>query len=236
MMENAGVLCILDEGRILVPEGHAIANRWNLAVQLAHLYPRLGRAFSQGITFIANEMSRHGHGGALLVVPSDAKVWDQDLKFKYRLSVAAETLLPRILMGLSQSDPSDQDLEGAFRAELMAAAGQVADMTKIDGATVATTDLEVLGFGTRITSADPVGESVKLFSRTLFDEKFTPKPWTDLGGTRHQSAARFVAATKVSAAFVASHDGGLSAMAFKDDGDGPRVEWLRGLETLVSPQ
>lgn len=234
MMENAGVLCLLEGGRVLVPEGHAIANPWNLSVQLSRIFPGIVPRVVQGITFIANEMSRHGHGGALLVVPSDEKAWDAHLKFSLRFSDAARTLLPRIQRGVSQISATDQAVEAALRDELIRAAGLVADMTKIDGAAVVTTDLEVLGFGARITSADPP-EPIKLVSRTIFDEEFSHTAWTELGGTRHQSAARFVAATKA-AAFVASHDGGLSAMACQDDGGGTRVEWLRGLEAMVAPR
>jgi hypothetical protein len=234
-MSNAGVLCLLDEGRVFVPEGHAIANPWNLSVQLARLWPGIAPRVVQGITFIANEMSRHGHGGALLVVPVGENAVTADLDFTYRLSEAAQTLLPRIQFGVSQVSPGDRVADVAFREELVRAAGLVADMTRIDGAAVVTTSLEVLGFGARIMTVEPA-EPTNVVSRTIFAEQCTQAAWTELGGTRHQSAARFVAATKTSAAFVASHDGGLSAMAFKDDEAGPRVEWLRGLEALVSPR
>jgi hypothetical protein len=73
-----------------------------------------------------------------------------------------------------------------------------------------------------------------LVQRTIYAKDFVPAEWIELGGTRHQSSARFVSATKDSAAFVASHDGGLSALAWNVDIQ--RLEWLQGLEGLVVPR
>ena len=108
-------------------------------------------------------------------------------------------------------------------------AALLASLTRIDGATVLGSDLSVFGFGARIAS-DRSESAVR--RKTIYEEEFTDASWAELGGTRHQSAARFVATVRGSAAIVASHDGGLSVLTWSDDPAPGHVTWLCGLETL----
>jgi hypothetical protein len=241
MVEDGHVLGVLDRGSIFTPQGYAMANRWNVRSQLQNLLGTLRSDLIEVLMFVANEMSRHGNGGALLVVSGDH--WKGQVQLRYSLDERSKTLLRRLrrrpipIPGLDSMSPEERDRvdrEGPTRATKQVAK-QVAGLTKIDGAAVIGDDLTVFGFGARITSADITHRPV-LKRRTIYEEDSTGVEWTDLGGTRHQSAARFVAATKTSAAFVASHDGGLSTLAWKDDPAPGHLEWLCGLEGLIAPQ
>ncbi len=231
LLERAGVICLLEHGRVLRPKGHLVANRWNLEAQLAGLF---GDAFNPVLSFLANEMCRHGHGGTLLVVPEESDGWARHVAIQHRVDRDSASLLPRLARRPGQFKGPEQDqLREALRFDAQQAAKQLVSFTKIDGATVIGRSLTLHGFGARITTDDAGGPALK--KRTIYVPQVIDAEWSDLGGTRHQSAARFVAATRDSVAFVASHDGRLSALAWRDGrGDTPGyLEWLQDLEALV---
>lgn len=234
IMEQQGVLSMLDRGRVLIPEGHLVANPWNLREQLQSLLSPLPVAALDGLQFVADEMSRHGHGGTLLVVPENSTGWETHIRITHALDESSRTLLSRMQQRSSHPRTADPIVAEAFRDEFRRAARQVADFTKIDGAAVIGSDLTAHGLGAWILSPDSDRPRPPLVQRTIYAKDFVPAEWIELGGTRHQSSARFVSATKDSAAFVASHDGGLSALAWNVDIQ--RLEWLQGLEGLVVPR
>jgi hypothetical protein len=237
MMERAGVLCLLDRGQVRIPQNQRVANPWNLAVQLRRLLPTLlDGTILEGLTFIANEMCRHGHGGTLLLVPDSSADWKEDLYIRYRIGESSRDVLRHMHQRPEQTIGPAFGLTAAFGDELLRVACQVADFTRIDGAAVISTELGIIGFGAHVTSQDRQMPKTALAVATIYEERFHPAAWEELGGTRHQSAARFVASTKTSAAFVASHNGGLSALAWKEDAAGGHIQWLRGLEGLVAPR
>src|SRR5262249_25919078 len=85
-------------------------------------------------------------------------------------------------------------------------------LTAIDGATIVSNDLNVLGFGAKIK---PKGDERPL--RVRLTGPFEMSQDTEIGvgavgGTRHQSAAQFVYDQRGSIAFVASQDSRLSVM------------------------
>jgi hypothetical protein len=237
MMERAGVLCLLDRGQVRIPQNQRVANPWTLAVQLRRLLPTLlDGTILEGLTFIANEMCRHGHGGTLLLVPNSSADWEKDLHMRYRIGESSRDVLRQLHRRPEQITGPAFGLTAAFGDELLRVACQVADFTKIDGAAVLSTELAIIGFGARVTSPERETPKTALTVATIYEDRFHSVAWEELGGTRHQSAARFVASTRTSAAFVASHNGGLSALAWKEDAGGGHIQWLRGLEGLVAPR
>jgi hypothetical protein len=237
MMERAGVLCLLDRGQVRIPQSQRVANPWNLTVQLRRLLPTvLDGTILEGLRFIANEMCRHGHGGTLLLVPESSNDWQADLQVRYRIADSSRHVLRQLHRRPEQTTGPAFGLTAAFGDELLRVACQVADFTRIDGAAVISTELGIIGFGARVTSPDRETSKTALTAATIYEDRFNSVAWEELGGTRHQSAARFVAATKTSAAFVASHNGGLSALAWKEGAAGGHIQWLRGLEGLVAPR
>ena len=239
VVEGGFVLGMLDHGRIFTPQGHVMANRWNVRSQLQTLLSALRAEVIDAFMYLANEMSRHGHGGALLIVPEALELTGHvDLKYPLheRSRALLKTLRQQVIPSPVPGFTATSEGLVVARSDLAQAAAQVASLTRIDGAVVVGFDLSVLGFGARITSDEPAPWSKwTLLRKTIYEKDFAEVSWAKLGGTRHQSAARFVATTRTSRAFVASHDGGLSALAWKDEPAPGHLEWLCGLEGLITP-
>jgi hypothetical protein len=77
---------------------------------------------------------------------------------------------------------------------------------------VVTRDLQVLGFGAKIVVRSDAAPQVCIFHQEPSKQERVLSPLEDLGGTRHQSAARFTAANKEAVALVISQDRHMSVM------------------------
>lgn len=191
---------------------------------------------------IASDMLTHGHGGTLLIVATEPVV---GIEFHNRLDkslLLGDALADRVAaneeleLGLSQRPPGDNSLPYAamMRADQVSGFATdrvrryletIARLTAVDGATVVTTGAELLGFGEKIEStAHPEVERTS----PERDAESEIVSLGALGGTRHQSAARFVADNPGSNAIVASQDGTLSLMRRQGD----KVDCLAHLEWL----
>ncbi|MEK6407449.1 MAG: putative sensor domain DACNV-containing protein [Acidobacteriota bacterium] len=146
---------------------------------------------------IAINMRSHGHGGALLIVPPNDENWRESV------------------------DCGGNEIEPYNRPRESRVTESIAQLTAIDGATIVTHDLTVLGFGGKIhPRTDPThseAKPLKLEDEVLVSTPFkqhasVPKRVSELNwGTRHLSAAQFVLDQKKgSMAIVASQDGRLS--------------------------
>jgi hypothetical protein len=145
---------------------------------------------------IAIHMRSHGHGGTLLIVRSDDQSWQESVDCR-----AHEILR------------YDRPNKGSLTES-------IAQLTAIDGATIVTYDLTVLGFGVKIhprtdqrnPKAEPLEMDKVRVSKPFKQHRSEFKKVSELNwGTRHGSAARFVLDQQNGAmAIVASQDGGLS--------------------------
>jgi hypothetical protein len=189
-----------------------------------------------------------GHGGTLLIVASETGQWEQSLRFAHKFAksdtmihdVILEENNARHLQGSAQIELSQYLSKiGAVRelklvdalpsrrpldfASLVQAA---APLAAVDGAVVITKDMGVIGFGAKIT-AQVVCKV--LIVQPVRDEPQVPSEQLEvLGGTRHQSAARFVAANHDAVALVISQDRHVSIMKWEDHND--CVEVFRNVE------
>src|SRR5205823_3699184 len=111
---------------------------------------------------------------------------------------------------LSQSDVPEEAKRLAMTAPLAPVWGGMdsvvpatACLASVDGAIVMTRDLRVLGCGAKIAvgGAPP---QVCMFKPEPGSQEVVSSPLEALGGTRHQSAARFVEANKDSLALIVS--------------------------------
>jgi hypothetical protein len=93
----------------------------------------------------------------------------------------------------------------------------IAGLTAVDGATVLSTSRHVLAFGTKIVRR-PGRPQVRrvLLSVPVVDDAPTLVPIGQLGGTRHLSAAQFVADQPESLALVASQDGRFTVFSWAE--------------------
>ena len=88
----------------------------------------------------------------------------------------------------------------------------IASMAGVDGAIVVTSDLQLLGFGAKIAIESTAVPRVCMFQPQPGSQEVVPAPLEDLGGTRHQSAARFADANRDAVSLVISQDRHLSVI------------------------
>ena len=146
---------------------------------------------------LALSMRAHRHGGSLLVVPHEKDNWRKSILKPVPYTVAP----PFSKLGqLVKSGIRD----GAFKDAIDAIGG----LTAVDGAVVLSDEWEVLAFGAKIgrTESGPFVEEVLVREPIVGHAPVTVHP-SELGGTRHLSAAQFVHEQRDALALVASQDG-----------------------------
>jgi hypothetical protein len=158
-------------------------------------YSTGGREESDNILVrLALSMRAHQRGGSLLIVPDGVSEWRASLVKPISYSVLAP-------FSEIESLPHDSD---ALRSAIDALAG----WTAVDGATVISDRFALLASGVKIVSRDAshrieeilVTEPVEGMEPTIMEP-------SQLGNTRHLSAAQFVNDQHDSVALVASQDG-----------------------------
>lgn len=147
---------------------------------------------------LAASMRMHGRGGALLVVPAGRTDWRESI-----VSPVLYAVDPPYseLAGLACSDKTDPD-------DLKRAVDAIAGLTAVDGATIIDDRYHLLAFGAKIARRRG-STPVELVNATEPVEGSTPTSAapSQLGGTRHLSAAQFVHDQRDATALVASQDG-----------------------------
>lgn len=160
---------------------------------------------------LAASMRAHGHGGALLVVPSGSDAW--------RASIAQPIIYSttpsfRLLSDLMKQDVEEEN-EKQWEAAVRRSVDTIAGLTAVDGATIINDQYEVLAFGAKIRRSYgslPV-ENWVVTEPIMGNQSSIVQP-TEHGGTRHLSAAQFVFDQRDSLALVASQDGRFTIFAW----------------------
>jgi len=159
---------------------------------------------------LAVSMRRHGRGGSLLVVPGTSERWRDSIVPPIHYSVSPPFLG---LSGLLHNGSVTQN--SAWKNALNRTIEAIAGLTAVDGATVMSDSYQLIAFGAKIERhpegtrvgqvvvTEPVAGSVA--------EIVNP---TQLGGTRHLSAAQFAQDQPDSMALVASQDGRFTVFAW----------------------
>jgi len=156
-----------------------------------------------------------GHGGAVLLVSSETGEWQNSLNpFPYRLKdpdttvrdVIRKELDDRSRQGKALQELSQARLPDDLKNRIMetlswngggnirAVIGPIASMAKVDGAVVMTRDIRLLGFGAKIDVRQGPDVPVCKLKPTPGVQEVIASRLEDLGGMRHQSAARFIEA------------------------------------------
>ncbi len=153
---------------------------------------------------IASSMRQHNRGGLLLIVPSGNPSWRDSIvqPVTYGISPPYSKLAY-----LLQKDPVHRDAE-QWRRAVDQTIQSIAGLTAVDGATIINERYDVLAFGAKIgrrQGATRVHEI--LVSEPVVGNKPAILHSSQIGGTRHLSAAQFVHDQKDSIALVASQDG-----------------------------
>ena len=165
---------------------------------------------------LAASMRGHGRGGALLVTPAGSDAWLQSIvtPAPYALDPPFAGLSALIKFhGIASSAPADLD-------DLRHAVEGVAGLTAVDGAMVMNDAYDVLAFGVKITrrKGSPSVERIALTEPIEGSAPTVIAP-SQLGGTRHLSAAQFVHDQRDAIALVASQDGRFTIFKWSDAED-----------------
>jgi hypothetical protein len=159
---------------------------------------------------LAVSMRAHGRGGALLFVPPTPD-WKESIRQPIPHPVAPPF---SELADLLRDDPGErreQRWQEAYRRVIDAIAG----LTAVDGATVMTHRYDLLAFGAKIRRREgcpPVPDAIA--AEPIEGGVSTIVHPSQLGGTRHQSAAQFVHDQREAVALVASQDGRFTIFAW----------------------
>jgi sensor domain DACNV-containing protein len=160
---------------------------------------------------LAVSMRTHGRGGLLLVVPAGSDAWLESMvrPIPYAVVPAFAELAQ-----LRRETPDDRR-HRLWQDTVARAVEAIAGLTAVDGATVLTTDYELLAFGAKIArrKGSPQVEQVTMTEPIEGGVAALVHP-TQLGGTRHLSAAQFVHDQRDAIALVASQDGRFTVFAW----------------------
>lgn len=160
---------------------------------------------------LAVSMRAHGRGGLLLVVPAGSDEWRDSI-----VRPIAYGLDPpfTMLFDLMKEYPGDH-LEPQWRGAVDRAVDAIAGLTAVDGAAVMTDRHELLAFGAKIMRRQG-GRPVERVALTepIEGSVAAVVPPTQLGGTRHLSAAQFIQDQHDGLAMVASQDGRFTVFAW----------------------
>ena len=152
---------------------------------------------------LAVSMRAHGRGGSLLVVPAASGAWRQSMVDPILYSIAP----PFRELATLMRESGDGRQAHVWQQALGETVDAIAALTAVDGATVITDSYELVAFGAKIArkrGSTPV-ELVTMTEPIEGGVPVTVAP-TELGGTRHLSAAQFVHDQRDSIALVASQD------------------------------
>ena len=186
---------------------------------------------------VARAVRTDGHGGALLFVPDDDDAWSESINpFRFRLNVRDGAIPDSIRAELSTAQQAGAAQQAISQAAISdadkfaiaamftsrdfvdrSAIDSIARLAAVDGAVVLTSRARLVGFGAKIAVKTPphVAWILPSSERQMVNECGLE----DLGGMRHQSAARFVGANHKCAALVVSEDGPMSFMSWNAEWD-----------------
>jgi len=190
---------VVDEQSVSLPDcpalltsllGFTSQSSWNNAVNL-HVQ-------------LAVSMRSHGHGGLLLIVPSENDNWRDSIIHPISYAITPPFTGLSDLMVQNVSKPSLALWQEALTDQIESVAG----LTAVDGATIINDKHELLAFGAKITRP-PGGETVKqiMVTEPIIDSPAQIIAPGQDGGTRHFAAAQFVHDQRDAFALVASQDG-----------------------------
>jgi len=153
---------------------------------------------------LAASMRLHGHGGTLLVVPTESRTWGDSIIHPITYPVTPPFDELKLLLEMDVPANSQE----VWQDDVNRAVDSVAGLTAVDGATIINDQLELLAFGAKIglsSNGTPVEET--LVTEPVVGSMAAIIHPSQMGGTRHLSAAQFVFDQRDAIALVSSQDG-----------------------------
>lgn len=250
------LIAVIERERCILPkDAHSLTWPYIISNAVQRLDRSSGLRFGLRIQRLAAAMSEHRHGGTIVVMPASDQSWERSVTIPYRFDNASSAATLELIQSVERAQREFGDIQQSmfhgwkdesvpWNAVMKSQASEMAgrflqshldalgELTAIDGALVMDDDLRVHGFGAKLHA--PPREGVEIVIMDALTGGIERKPLENLGGTRHQSAARLVLAHNNAAAFVASQDGRLTLLVWiQREG---QIVALRGLEYLVALQ
>jgi len=153
---------------------------------------------------LAVAMRRHERGGLLLIVPNDDDGWRGSIvhPISYVLDPTYRALTALI------NAKEEGGIVPDWKEKIVKVIDVVGGFTAIDGATIITTNYELLAFGAKVGRAASSEPVPKVFvSEPIIGQEAEIMDPVKIGGTRHLAAAQFVHDQRNAVALVASQDG-----------------------------
>jgi hypothetical protein len=168
---------------------------------------------------LAVSMRAHRRGGLLLLVPKGTEAWRQSIVQPMRYEVTPPfrelAILSRKQQAPATSASRAEHAVRSWHEELDRAVDGIAGLTAIDGATVLSSEYDLLAFGVKITRRRGAAPAEQLtLTEPVLDAAAAVISPNQLGGTRHLSAAQFIHDQRDALALVASQDGGFTVFAW----------------------
>jgi hypothetical protein len=160
---------------------------------------------------LAVSMRAHRRGGILLVVPESTDAWQESIVRPIPYAVSP----PFDILGRLTRASTAGKRARTWQDALARVVDLVAGLTAVDGATIMTTKYDLLAFGAKIArrKGSPQVEQVVVTEPVEGGAAEMMHP-SQLGGTRHLSAAQFVHDQRDSVVLVASQDGRFTVFAW----------------------
>jgi hypothetical protein len=160
---------------------------------------------------LAVSMRAHRRGGILLIVPDSSDAWMESIVNPIPYAVSP----PFDVLGRLARASSAGESGRTWQDALTRVVDLIAGLTAVDGATIMTTRYDVLAFGAKIArkKGSPQIEQVVVTEPIEGGVAGVMHP-TQLGGTRHLSAAQFVHDQRDAVVLVASQDGRFTVFAW----------------------
>ncbi|MDQ7832785.1 MAG: hypothetical protein RDU30_13710 [Desulfovibrionaceae bacterium] len=156
----------------------------------------LGKETPTQLIRMVTAMIHHGHGGTLVVVEPDDTSWRKGVHFKFTFS--------------------GWEKPGLEHQQIMSEAllQRIGELSLIDGAVVVDTDLHLYGFGGKLEMENTTPNVIAVNASSGNIQYGLSL--AELGGMRHQSAARFVSEHRTTYVFVVSQDCRLSLFCWSN--------------------
>jgi hypothetical protein len=174
------------------------------------------------LLYIAQAMRAHGHGGTVLAVPENSD-WQRSIRLPVTYTGGASFLDANIEFPQTEAFPTGQksffevvkkffsrtqDKTSHLRRQIREQCDRIARLTAVDGALVMSFDRYTYCFGAKIQQIEALPAALDLRVRKPVEGSGeTTLNISDIGGTRHQSAAQFAYDQPQAIAVVASQDG-----------------------------
>jgi len=162
---------------------------------------------------LAVSMRVHGRGGMLLVVPDQCNEWRESIAHPIKYEVTPPFLGFSNLLKKDETGRATRTWEDAMAR----AVDGIAGLTAVDGATILNAQYDLLAFGAKIVrrKSSPQVPDVVITEAIEDSEPAIVDP-TELGGTRHFSAAQFTHDQHAAIAMVASQDGRFTVFGWSE--------------------